>query len=130
MWGRAVEVMLGLWLVLSPFIFRHFEDGGWLWVNDMVCGGAVVVVALAAMLALLWWPRLRYVHLAILVVGAWLAGFGYVAGGHPSEGGYQNEILVGLTLMFIALIPTEANVPPVSWRRFYEQREREAGRGG
>lgn len=30
MWARVVEVMLGCWLAVSPFVFRHSADERWL----------------------------------------------------------------------------------------------------
>src|SRR5207247_2056429 len=53
MWARVVEVMLGCWLAVSPFVFRHpAEERAW-WANDLIC--ALLVVALALLSV---WPPL------------------------------------------------------------------------
>jgi hypothetical protein len=116
MWGRIIEIMLGLWLVLSPFIFGHYPTNQPLWKNDFVCGTAIVLLALGS-----FWHVLRHAHLLHLLVAGWLIGFGYVYGGYPAPPGAQNDIFLGLTLLLFAIIPNEANVPPRPWRRYYQQ---------
>jgi hypothetical protein len=79
MWARVVEVMLGGWLALSPFIFRHAADQPALWLNDLLC--AVVVIACAL---LSFWQPLRQAHLAICGAALWLIGFGFLASPAPA----------------------------------------------
>ncbi len=121
MWGRVVEIMLGLWLLLSPFIFEHWQRGETgLWVSDFASGGAIIVFA-----ALSFWQPARFAHVLNLAVAFWLIAWGYFSGGYPSAPGYQNEILVGLVLIFFAIIPTNATQPPKAWRDYYLARARE-----
>lgn len=114
MWARHMELMLGLWLVVSPFALRHDPAQTWLWIHDLACAALVVTAALLA-----HWHPLRRVHLALLPVAAWLVAFGwwrtYEAGIHPLPA-YQNWILVGLMLGMFAIIPSEASDPPEAWR--------------
>ena len=117
MWVRVIETMLGLWLVLSPFIFGHYPAHQALWQNDFACGVAIVLLALGS-----FWPPLRHLHLLSLLVAGWLIGFGYVYGGYPAPPGAQNDIFLGLTLLLFAIIPNEANKPSRSWRRYYQQK--------
>jgi hypothetical protein len=117
MWARVIETMLGLWLVLSPFIFGHYPANRPLWQNDFACGVAIVLLALGS-----FWPALRHLHLLNLLVAGWLVGFGYVYGGYPAPPGAQNDIFLGLTLLLLAIIPNEANKPPRSWRHYYQQK--------
>jgi hypothetical protein len=118
MWARVVEVMLGCWLAVSPFIFRHAADERWLWANDFASAFAVVTLALLS-----FWRPLRHAHLAIGAVGLWLMGFGYFASPHPLAPALQNDLLVGLLLAMFAIIPNEANRPPQAWREFYAGEE-------
>lgn len=112
MWARVIEVMLGCWLGVSPFIFRHAADEKGLWLNDLFSAFAVIMLALVS-----FWPPLRYAHLAIVLVALWLIGFGFLASGYPAPPTLQNDILVGLLLLMFAIIPNEANLPPRAWRR-------------
>jgi hypothetical protein len=111
MWARVIEVMLGCWLAMSPFIFRHAADETVLWFNDLISALAVIVLALVSFSA-----HFRYAHLAIVVVALWLMGFGFWASGYPTPPALQNDILVGLLLLMFAIIPNEANLPPRAWR--------------
>jgi len=111
MWARTVEFMLGCWLIISPFIFRHSAEQSSLWFNDMSCGSAVVVISLLSFA-----PRLRYAHLATAAVSLWLILFGYFYQAYPAPPPLQNDILIGLLLMMLAIIPNEATLPPPSWR--------------
>ena len=65
MWPRIVEVMLGLWLVLGPLIFRL--DGGAvaLIVNHLIGGAATAVVALVAI-------RVPFLRAVTFIIGLWL----------------------------------------------------------
>ena len=108
MWPRVVEMMLGLWLAASPFVFRHDPAHSALWYNDLTCALLVVVLSLAS-----FSERLRHSHFATVAVGLWLMGWGYVSGAAPA---FQNDLVVGLVLVMFAIIPNEATLPPRSWR--------------
>jgi hypothetical protein len=123
MWARVIEILLGLWLTLSPFIFGHYPSNPALWTNDLICGAAIILLAILSFWS---WPVfgfMRYAHLGILGVGGWLTLFGYVGSGHPAAAGYQNNILLGLTLLVMAIIPNQANLPPPSWRHHVAQQD-------
>jgi hypothetical protein len=111
MWARVVEVMLGLWLLISPFIFGHSAGNTGLWINDLVCGFLLMTLALLS-----FWHPLRYAHLAIGIVALWLIAFGFFVP-YPAPPASQNHILLGLVLLMFAIIPNDANLPPPSWRR-------------
>ena len=111
MWARVVELMLGAWLVISPFVFRDTPGVDGYVVNDMVCG------SLAGLFSLLcFWRPTRRAHLATLALGAWLALFGYFSAERPGPPAAQNDLVIGLLLMVFAVVPTEASKPPVPWR--------------
>ena len=116
MWGRILEIMFGLWLIISPFIFGHYPMNQILWMNDMVCGSIVVLLALLS-----FWHRLRHAHIAILAVALWLIGFAHLYGGYPAAPGYQNNVITGLILLLLAIIPNQAKQPPLAWRHYYQQ---------
>lgn len=114
MWGRVVEIMLAVWLSLSPFLFGHYQEDQALWISDLFCAGALMVLSCLA-----FSEPLRRAHLGNLLIAGWLVGFGYFYGGYPAAAGYQNDIFTGLTLLLMAIIPNHANQPPRDWQRFY-----------
>ncbi|HUE83426.1 MAG TPA: SPW repeat protein [Pyrinomonadaceae bacterium] len=111
MWARIIEVMLGCWLAVSPFIFRHAADERALWVNDLFSAIAVIVLAIVS-----FWPPLRFAHVTNLVIAFWLIAFGFWASPYPAPPALQNDIIVGLLLLMFAIIPNQANLPPRAWR--------------
>lgn len=112
MWARHLELSLGLWLAVSPFVFGHAPGATHLWVNDLVCAGSIVLLAL-----LPHWRPLRRIHLLELVVAAWLVGFGRVALSDPAAGAAaENHVVVGLLIGLLAVVPSEASIPPPAWR--------------
>ncbi|HEX2164708.1 MAG TPA: SPW repeat protein [Thermoanaerobaculia bacterium] len=121
MWARGIEVMLGLWLVVSPFVFGHFAEPGLgrLVASDLAAGSLVVLLAVVS-----FWRRAGRAHLAELAVAGWLVAFGRFAFDFPPPPGAQNELLVGLVLVLFAIVPNRAADPPARWRAFYEERAR------
>lgn len=117
MWARVIEVMLGCWLAVSPFIFRHPADDKVLWFNDLFSATAVIVLALVS-----FWPPLRFAHVANLAIALWLITFGFWASSYPAPPAMQNDIVVGLLLLMFAIVPNEATRPPRPWRDFLAKR--------
>ena len=105
MWPRVGEILLGLWLLGSLFVFQF----SW---NRAVCGMLIIVFA-----ALSWSWKLRRVYLLNLAVGLWLAGYAWVQAGHPAPPALQSDLLTALVLLCFAIIPSEAFKPPRSWQK-------------
>lgn len=111
MWPRVVEVMLGAWLLVSPFVFRgtaRLED----YVLTQVTAGAIIAVASL----LSFWPPAASARLVTLATTLALTAHGYFAAPRPGPPAAQNEIMVGLTLLLFAILPNETNRPPDEWR--------------
>ena len=110
MWSRVVEIMLGCWLLISPFVFGHPDDRVDWWIIDFSAGLAVIVFA-----GLSYWRPAQYAHLLTAVVGAALIAAAYRFYGHAPPAA-QNQALTGLLLMMFAVIPNDAASPPQAWR--------------
>jgi hypothetical protein len=118
MWPRDLELTLALWLLVSPFVFGHGGDAA-AWATDLACGAAMVAFALLPR----WRPLrrahllharpLRRAHLLHAAPAAWLAAFGWLRAPAPAA---QNELVVALLLIMLAIIPSDANAPPRGWR--------------
>jgi multisubunit Na+/H+ antiporter MnhF subunit len=113
MWARVIEVMLGCWLAMSPFIFRHSAEDRVLWFNDLFAAMVVIMLALVS-----FWSPLRFAHVANLVIALWLIAFGFWASPYPAPPALQNDIVVGLLLLMFAIVPNKATQPPRSWHDF------------
>lgn len=115
MWPRVVEIMLGVWLSLSPFIFGHDPTQTMRWVTDLGSGLVLVTLSLLS-----YWPPARYAHLGSIVVGLWLVTFGWYWEGYPTPAALQNDLTVGLLVLMFAILPSETNLPPRVWRESSE----------
>jgi peptidoglycan/LPS O-acetylase OafA/YrhL len=111
MWARDVELMLGLWLTISPWLFRHAPDESALWINDFLCGSLIAGFAVVS-----YRKTSRRAHLLTLGVAIWLIAFGYMSAGDPKPPASQNHIVLGLLLLMFAIVPSDANRPPQGWR--------------
>ncbi len=112
MWARVIEVMLGCWLAVSPFIFHHARDDTLLWTADWVAAALVAVLA-----CLSYWPPTRRAHLLTIVVALGMVAAGWMQD-RPVPPGWQNHILLGLVLLMTAIVPNHAADPPRGWREF------------
>jgi|SRR5688572_898587 len=120
MWPRVSEIVLGFWLVLSPFVFGTPAQEWASWVADLSAGTITILLALASLLT-----PLRKAHLAIFVIAIALMGFGYISS--PVTPALQNDLLMALLLMMFAIVPGEASIPPRTWREYNANRLQSRG---
>ena len=78
MWPRVAESMLGLWLVLSPFIFRGTESAEAFAAADLTAGVGVVLLSLLS-----FWRRAEWAHLGTGVLALGLGTYAYLAWERP-----------------------------------------------
>ena len=112
MWPRVIEGMLGCWMLVTPFVFRGTASIDDYAANALVTGGLLIVASLLS-----FWQPTRHARFATLLVALWLAAHGYFAAARPGPPAAQNEIMIGLTLLLFAIIPSEATQPPPPWRQ-------------
>lgn len=108
MWPRTVEIMLGVWLMASPFIFGYPAGATALWWIDLAGGLLIATISVLTFVRSL--RRLHLLHIAIasaLIAHGWLI--------HPG-GASQNHIGVGLVLLMLSILPSDASLPPPAWR--------------
>ena len=110
MWPRVIELMLGCWLVVSPFVFRGTPELE-RYMFSLVGSGAVVVIASL----LSFWPPAASARFLTLLTSLWLTGHGYFAAVRPGPPAAQNEIMIGLLLLVFAILPNDTNRPPADW---------------
>jgi hypothetical protein len=119
MWARVLEVAVGCWLLMSPFIFAHGAQPVEWWVTDFAGGSATIILAMMS-----FWPPLQRIHLLSLGVALWLISGAFLSG-TPTPPAVQNQMTVGLLLAMLTIIPTDSNEPPESWRRRTEAKRRD-----
>jgi hypothetical protein len=111
MWARWLEILLGGWLVASPWIFGQSEGSDFRLIS-ILPGCAVILLAAASFVR-----RTRWAHLVTGAIAIWLgatAYFGFERTGPPAA---QNQITLALLLLTMFVIPNQASLPPEPWRR-------------
>ena len=111
MWPRVTEVLLGCWLLVTPFVFRG-TDGVADYVFNAVFSGSIIIVASL----LSFWQPARHARFLTLAASIWLALHGYFSAPRPGPPAAHNEITIGLILLLFALMPNEVNDVPEPWR--------------
>lgn len=111
MWARTSEIALGAWLIVTSCLFAA-GNPEWLGIGAGVAGG--VIVAILALLS--FRSSTRRAHLWTLVVAIALIGAGYFGSRSAADAIYQNEIYIGGVLLMLAIVPSEASLPPEGWR--------------
>ena len=100
-WSSAVNVVAGLWLVISPWAFDYSAATAMV-VNAVVTGAAIAVLALVRVAVA---PRLEALSWLNLVLGAWLVASPFVLGQPQVADGRTltlNNVLVGWLVLSYA----------------------------
>lgn len=117
MWQRTIEIMLAVWLSISPFIFQHPPDNTLWWYHDWIVAFLILVLASAAFI-----ETFRFSHFLEIPIALWLIGFGWYSGGAsmgaPAE---QNWMIVGLLILMTAILPTDSTDTPTNWQAWYKE---------
>lgn len=115
MWARVIEFSLASWLAISPFIFRYPNTPRAPWFNDLIVSSLIALFALLS-----FYSPLRKLHLANLAVSFYLMLLVFLTPERALSPPYQNYMVLGLLLLMISTIPTDASKPPRPWRDFYK----------
>ena len=113
-WPHYCEMLLSLWLLVAPWILNYGDSNIF---RDVNIAAAMVTLLLDIISIRLY---KRYGYLAVLGVAAGLLIHAFFVM-PPQAAGTQNNILVALLLVMFAILPTEATLPPPSWREFHEK---------
>lgn len=116
MWARMLEVVLGVWLILGPFIFAGEPPLAW----PRVGGLTVLTFTLLS-----FYAKLEKIHLANAAVAVGLLGLALLHPTSPPPPAVQNQVVVGLLLLMLAVIPSHASRPPREWREFLMHQRRD-----
>ena len=116
MWARVVEVMLGVWLLISPFVFGYQSQA--FWINDYVTAAFIFLFSLSS-----FWKPWRYAHLLNIAIGIWLIAYGYIGAPYPPPPNLQSNVFIGWLLLIFSIIPNRAQEPSESWVKFLQKKQ-------
>lgn len=112
MWARISEIILGIWLLASYFIF---STNAWI---DIACGSLVLLFA-----GLSYVDQLNKMHLLQVVPAGILFYVSYIYPTPWLPFFLQNYILVALCLLMFAIIPSHASDHPRPWQRYLREKK-------
>lgn len=113
MWPRVAEIAIGLWLVSSRWVLApDMPVSAWP-INSFTFGSAIVLLSVFS-----FWPAWKRAHLAEIPIGILLLALAYFGSTYPASAVVQSDLLAVLFLLNFAIIPSQANLPPDSWREF------------
>ncbi len=112
-WPRYCEMLLGVWLLVAPWIINYGD-------LNIPTGNIAAATAILLFDILSITLYKRYAYLMVLGVAAGLLIHAFFVM-PPQTAGTQNNIIVALLLLMFAILPTEATLPPPSWREFYKR---------
>lgn len=97
----GVNLLLGLWLVLSPWVLRYSNETTATW-NQVLVGALVMVLAAVRAARPRATPQVSWAN---LVLGVWLAVAPFVLVEGPAAGDepvYYNAVVSGLLVVLLA----------------------------
>lgn len=96
-WQDATNLILGLWLVLSPWplAFAAEQTAA---MNAWVCGGLIAVAAIAAYIAAKPWQ-----HWLSAALGAWLIASPWALGFAALQLATYNAVAIGAVVVLLAV---------------------------
>jgi hypothetical protein len=104
----AINVLLGVWLVIAPWALGYGAQTNAVW-NQTVVGVAISVLAMVRVAGV---PNTRALSAAVMALGAWLViapfVFSYDQVADP-EVIYWNDIVVGALLVVLAAASAAAS---------------------
>lgn len=111
MWARISEIVLGVWLIGSHFIFAMSDWRG------AFAGLLTIIFA-----ALSYVESLNKVHLLQVLPAGLLLYVGYTYPTPFLPFSLQNYILTALSILMFAVIPSHASDHPRPWKDFLRKR--------
>lgn len=97
--ASGLNFLLGLWVVTAPFLFPVFSKDAASLRNDIMSGGAVVMLAGIRMIS----PREAPVFSSVnLILGAWIMLSPWIYDYRENLPGSLNSIFVGVVILAVA----------------------------
>jgi hypothetical protein len=96
-WASGVNVLAGLWMIISPFVLGYSNLSGALW-SDVIVGIAIAVVAAIRAGGAVDQPWLSWVN---ALLGAWLIVSPWVLGFADSANALWNNVIIGVIVLVL-----------------------------
>ncbi len=96
-WPDAVNFLLGLWLVASPWVLGYAAETAAAW-NGYIFGAAIALLA-----AIAFFAQQKWEHWVSLAMGVWLIVSPWVLTYTALQAAVWNQIVTGLVVCVLAI---------------------------
>jgi hypothetical protein len=100
-WAIGINLLLGLWLIVAPWILGDGGEGNVVW-NEVVVGAAIALIAVVRVNAPARWAPLGWIN---VVLGGWLVVAPFVLTSNTALISW-NDVIIGVAVVIMALIST------------------------
>ena len=97
-WPRWINIIAGVWLFISAFIWPHTEAAQ---TNTWIVAVLIMIAAIWALFA----PSVRFIN-TILAIYLFISTFGIF---HNNPGTVWNNVIVSIVVFIVSLIPSETS---------------------
>ena len=111
MWPRIAEILIGAWLAVSPWLLTKGAVPSQMAI-DVIAGLLFVLFAIIELTT-----SYRSAHFLSILVALVLTAWGWFHVESIPFSLPQHDILVGLTILVFAIIPTGISTPPEGWQQ-------------
>ncbi|HZD11622.1 MAG TPA: SPW repeat protein [Candidatus Binatia bacterium] len=95
--ASGLNVLLGIWLLVAPFILGYSGVAAGLW-NDIIVGALVLILAGVRV----WKPaHNRWLSWTNVLLGIWLAAAPFILGYSEIAAAMWNDIIVGIAIIVL-----------------------------
>jgi multisubunit Na+/H+ antiporter MnhF subunit len=97
-WRDPLNLILGLWMVVSPWVLENQVEANVTW-DSVIFGILIAAVAVLALYRVITWKEWANGLLGVLLLGSpWIFGF---SGAIPEM---RNDVFVGIALVLLAAL--------------------------
>jgi predicted MFS family arabinose efflux permease len=96
-WKDVVNLILGLWLIISPWVLNFASDSRPMW-NAVIIGVIIAILAIAALISFRKWEE--WIE---AVLGLWLIISPYVLGFTTQMNATVDQVIVGIIVAALAI---------------------------
>ncbi len=93
--GSGINLVLGIWLIISPFLLGHSDVSFW---NQIIVGLIIAVLAAIRAFGAYDAPWMSWVNVALgiwLIISPWVLGYSVVASA------LWNDVIVGVLVIVL-----------------------------
>lgn len=105
--ASGINILLGLWLLASPWVFGYQTVGTAAMLNSVVVGALIAVVAAGRLASLRTSVGLSWVN---VVLALWTIASPWVYGYAANIGGVRDNVILGVIMAALAIWSASATV--------------------